>query len=257
MITQEKILVTGASSGIGYELTERLLKQKNIVIGLARNLEPLKPLLDNYENLHVVACDITDKTSVSKAKRELESITSHLDRIILNAGDCQYLDPHDMKWDAVYNMMNVNFFGQINCIDLCFDFLVKSEAPHIIYISSQAINAPFSRAEAYGASKAASDYFFNSLRIDLSPIGIDVSVIRPGFVTTPLTQLNDFSMPFKQTVSEAVTRILKGMEQRKLQFTFPKRLSLLLSVIRWFPKLWVKSSRPKTGSVQFASRETE
>jgi len=110
----------------------------------------------------------------------------------------------------------------------------------VVAIASQVTAAPFPRAEAYGASKAALQYFFNSLRIDLVGEGIDVSVINPGFVDTPLTQKNNFAMPFLMDVDDAARRIIKRLDARPRSCSFPKRLSLVLLLSRVFPGLWQK-----------------
>ena len=122
------------------------------------------------------------------------------------------------------------------------DLLRKSAAnrPHIVVVASQVTNAPFARAEAYGASKAALQYFFDSLRIDLAPENIDVSVVNPGFVDTPLTRKNDFDMPFLMDVDDAVQRIIKQLASRPRSYSFPKRLQALLLMSRLMPGTWQK-----------------
>jgi short-subunit dehydrogenase len=124
---------------------------------------------------------------------------------------------------------------------------------HIVCIASQATAAPFPRAEAYRASKTALQYLFASLRIDLAPENIDVTVVNPGFVDTPLTQKNDFSMPFLMDVDVAARRIVKRIEDRPRVYSFPFRLTLLLAVSKLLPSLWQKmmssqSSKSTTGS---------
>jgi short-subunit dehydrogenase len=107
-------------------------------------------------------------------------------------------------------------------------------------VASQVTNAPFAKAEAYGASKAALQYFFNSLRIDLAPENIDVSVVNPGFVDTPLTRKNDFDMPFLMDVDDAAQRIIKQLSSRPRSYSFPKRLQALLLTSRLMPGTWQK-----------------
>ena len=80
------------------------------------------------------------------------------------------------------------------------------------------------RAQAYGASKAAMRHFLQAFRLDIFAEGIDVSIVYPGFVDTRLTRANDFEMPFQLTKAQAVKRIIKGIEKRKNEIAFPKRL---------------------------------
>ena len=88
---------------------------------------------------------------------------------------------------------------------------------------------------AYGASKAAVSYFADSLRLDLADSGISVHLIEPGFVDTPLTQKNDFAMPFLVTVEQAAERIFNGLQAGKSRIRFPRRLSCMLKLLSVLP----------------------
>jgi len=112
-------------------------------------------------------------------------------------------------------------------------------------VASQATAAPFPRAEAYGASKAALQYFFDSLRLDLASENIDVCVVNPGFVDTPLTRRNDFDMPFLMDADKAAGLIVDKLQSRPRQFSFPLRLSLLLGLARLLPSAWQKLVAPQ------------
>jgi NAD(P)-dependent dehydrogenase (short-subunit alcohol dehydrogenase family) len=110
--------------------------------------------------------------------------------------------------------------------------------PHgsqLAFVSSLAHLFPFGRAEAYGASKAAVSYFADSLRADLAPTGIDVCLIEPGFVDTPLTRKNDFPMPFLLSAGEAAIRIADKLERRAWRIRFPQRLVWSLQLLRCLP----------------------
>jgi short-subunit dehydrogenase len=165
-----------------------------------------------------------------------------IDQVILNAGNCEYLEFPDPDWSAIRRVMEVNYFGTINCLQVALPLLRQSTVarPHIVAVASQVTNAPFAKAEAYGASKAALQYFFSSLCIDLAPENIDVSVVNPGFVDTPLTRKNDFDMPFLMDVDDAAQRIIKQIESRPRSYSFPKRLRALLLISRLMPGTWQK-----------------
>ena len=97
---------------------------------------------------------------------------------------------------------------------------------------------PLSRAEAYGASKAAVNYLLESLAIDLAIENIFVTIVNPGFVKTPLTNRNDFSMPFLITAKNASTIIIKGIAKRKVEICFPKKLTIPMKIFSFLPRLW-------------------
>ncbi len=99
----------------------------------------------------------------------------------------------------------------------------------------------FPRSEAYGASKAGMDYLANSLRLDLAKNDISVTLVHPGFIKTPLTDKNDFSMPFLLTSEEAAERIFNGVNAKSNYLHFPKRLTFLLKAFSFLPSsLWQK-----------------
>jgi len=94
-------------------------------------------------------------------------------------------------------------------------------APHLVGVASAVTYLPMPRAEAYGASKAGLRYLFESLRISLSPENIDVTVISPGFVDTPLTERNDFPMPLAWSADKAARHIFAKLDKRPLEIAFP------------------------------------
>ena len=236
------VWVTGATSGLGKGLTLALAEQGHKVIASARNLEGLKALEAISENIVSVDCDISHASQIESLTKRLSDISPQLDRIILNAGSCEYLDFPEPEWDAARRLMETNYLGTLNCLRAALPLLRRSSSPrpHIVTIASQVTAAPFPRAEAYGASKAALQYFFESLRIDLAPENIDVTVVNPGFVDTPLTRKNDFDMPFLMSVDEASQRILKNIETRPRSYSFPRRLSALLALSKIMPAVWQK-----------------
>lgn len=245
MITNETIWITGASSGIGYSTAKSLALNGNRIIASGRNRAALDKLAAESENIIPLICDLVLDSHESIAT-SLQDLTQKLDRIILSAGDCQYLDINSNDWSCTQRVMDINFYGTVRAIQAALPLLEKSPNGHIVGISSMASMAPFTQAEAYGASKAALNYFLSALRIDLKAKNIDVTDIMPGFIDTPLTQKNNFEMPFLLSPDEASKRILKAIEQRKFTDVFPKRLYFLFKVLTLFPKSWVKKNSPDT-----------
>jgi NAD(P)-dependent dehydrogenase (short-subunit alcohol dehydrogenase family) len=248
------VWVTGASSGLGRSIALQLANSGALVIASARNLQALQELAAENDNIRPLACDITDAAGFAALGERIAAISPYIDQAILNAGNCEYLDFPNPDWSAVKRVMEVNFFGSVNCVEFVLPLLRASgmERPHLVVVASQVTAAPFPRAEAYGASKAALQYFCDSLRIDLAPQKIDVSVVNPGFVDTPLTRRNDFEMPFLMDVDVAAGRIIAKLESRPRCYSFPKRLSLLLGLSRLAPALWQRAvaTRDKTNNDQ-------
>ncbi|HEY9041690.1 MAG TPA: SDR family NAD(P)-dependent oxidoreductase, partial [Rheinheimera sp.] len=129
----------------------------------------------------------------------------------------------------------INFHAVVSSTKYFLPLLQASLTPKLAIVSSMAHFFPFTKAQAYGASKAATSYFADSLRLDLAGSGISVHLIEPGFVDTPLTQKNDFAMPFLLPVQEAAKRVYNGLQQGKTRLRFPLRLSLLLKTLSMLP----------------------
>lgn len=249
MITNKRIWVTGASSGIGRSLAEELLNLGNTVVLSARTTESLKDLAKPYgDKALILPLDVTNKTSLEHAKTELTNQLGALDIAILNAGTCEYIDASDFDGDLFERVINVNLTGFARCVEISLPLLRNAKNAQLVGMSSTVAHAPLPRAEAYGASKAGVQYLMESLRADLSGEDIDVSVIYPGFVKTPLTDKNDFPMPMMVSVEESTRQIVKGISKRSKSIYYPFAFSVLIRLLGALP-IWLRnalSQRMKT-----------
>lgn len=228
------ILITGATSGIGLALFEHYVARGDKVIACGRDSTKLS-LLSN-KAYKTCLFDLNNPAAIENQLKEVGEI----DIVLLNAGDCRYIDDaknFDGKLFADIITTNLTSLGWL----LQFTLPQLINGGQLVLVSSSATILPFPRSEAYGASKAGMDYLANSLRLDLAEHNIDVTLVHPGFVKTPLTDKNDFNMPFLMTSNEAATRIITGVDKRKRYLHFPKRLTLLLKFISYLPSsLWQK-----------------
>jgi len=234
------ILITGATSGIGRQLAidyARVTTHK--VFALGRNQQELE-LLKQY-NITPLKADVTVVTELAEVVKQFTAVATHIDLLILNAGTCEYITASEFSHEPFTRVMNVNFFGVVHCLEYFLPLLRKSAQPHLVGVASMAYYLPFSRAEAYGASKAAVNYLFESLAIDLASENITVSVVNPGFVATPLTKRNDFAMPFLVTPDKASTIIRRGIAKRKAEVCFPKRLTIPMTILSLLPRTWLRA----------------
>jgi short-subunit dehydrogenase len=245
MISGEVVWITGASTGIGRELAIKLAAQGNTVLASARGQQDLLELAAANPGIIPIPFDVSNKSQLHSVAENIGTQVRYLDRVILNAGNCEYLDINNPDWEMMERVMAVNFFGVVNSLQIALPLLrLSARRAHIVGVASLASEVPFPRAEAYGSSKAAVEYFLNSLRVDLAHEHIDVTVIKPGFVKTPLTDKNDFDMPFLMSVDEAATRMIRAIGKRPTSFSFPRRLSFALKLGRWFPGLWNRLITP-------------
>lgn len=242
---RKRIWLTGASSGIGEGLARRLLADGHRVAISARSTDKLEALAQTAANgpgeALVVTLDLTDRDAICQAAVKIEESFGGLDMLLLNAGTCEYLDARDFEANLVQRVFATNFHAAIDVIESALPLLRVAvaeggERPQLAAVSSASAYLPLPRAEAYGASKAALSYFLESLRLDLDAQNIDVSIIHPGFVKTPLTERNDFPMPMQVTTGQAVEAILKGLAKHRLDIHFPKRFTLLVKLLGILPQ---------------------
>ncbi len=236
-LTNRTIWLTGASFGIGLELAERLLDKNNQLIVTARSETVLQKLKTDYpDQVTIIACDISDPSAADYLKAELANHVESLDTVILNAGICEYIDVTDFDMDLVDRVTQTNYLGFVRCVAAALPLLTGSRNnPHLVGVSSASAYHGLPRAEAYGTSKAAMRHFLQSLRLDVFPLGIDVSIVYPGFVDTRLTRANDFDMPFQMTTDQAVEQMIKGIEKRKKEISFPRRLIWPIRLLSMLP----------------------
>ena len=224
------LLITGASSGIGFEVAKRYANSGYKVYAGGRNEERLNELASTSRNIVPFTCDITNKNSIANIPVSFES----LDILLLNAGNCEYIDdPVNFDGDLFSRIITTNVIS----VGYCLDAWLKLVKPHgqLAITSSSASFVPLPRAEAYGASKAALSYLTKTLSIDLQPYNINVSLINPGFVQTQLTDKNTFSMPSIITAEKAAEYIVNGLIKRKSEINFPKRFTFSLKILSLFP----------------------
>ena len=224
------VLITGATSGIGEQLAVDYAAQGWSVIACGRNESKLAKLAE-HDNIDSLAFDMSDQAEITAAT---QTIDTRLDLVILNAGTCEYMDDIKQFDTALFRrIINSNVLGTADCIAA---FLPKiPRGGQIALMGSSAYFFPFSRAQAYGASKAAIAYLAQSLAVDLAKYEIAVSLISPGFVETPLTNKNDFEMPMKISVNQAASEIINGLARRKRHITTPKLFTFLLSLLGKLP----------------------
>lgn len=227
-------LITGASSGIGRELALHYAAEGWTVYAVARSKDKLDEL-SRLPGINAVELDLTDDSAIQVAAKQLHTEGVVLDLLLLNAGTCEYVDVDNLDLAAFDRTFAINFHAVVSSTKYFMPLLKASLAPKLAIVSSMAHFFPFTKAQAYGASKAATSYFADSLRLDLAGSGISVHLIEPGFVDTPLTRKNDFAMPFLLPVQEAAKRIYNGLQQGKTRLRFPLRLSVLLKTLSLLP----------------------
>jgi NAD(P)-dependent dehydrogenase (short-subunit alcohol dehydrogenase family) len=234
-VMQKSCLITGASSGLGRALALQYAAQGWHVLAVARSADKLNELALLSPLIRPLALDLTDTAAVADSCDKIRQLLPGLDLLILNAGSCEYVDVSEFDLAAFDRTFALNFHAVVACVKYWLPLLRLSKQPQLAIVSSLAWLFPFTKAQAYGASKAAISYFTDSLRLDLHGSGVRVSLIEPGFVDTPLTQKNEFPMPFLLPVDTAAARVYQAIVAGKLRYRFPTRLALTLELLNWLP----------------------
>jgi len=248
----KRIWLTGASSGIGAALAHILLSQGHCVAVSARNAQALERLKTTFaQQVLLLPGDLTDPAQVRAMGEHIEQAWGHLDQVILNAGTCEYVDASRFEADMIERVMRTNVFSAAYCVEAALPLLRKARRPHLVAVCSSVTYLPLPRSEAYGASKAAMRYLFQSLRLDVAHEGIDVTLVSPGFVDTPLTRQNDFPMPMRWPVDKAAAYIAGRLEKRPLEIAFPGPFIAALRLLAALPQrlqwaLGKRLARPAT-----------
>lgn len=241
------VWITGASSGLGKALAEQLAQSGNFVIATARSQTALASLAAQYPGkIKTLPLDLNRDLNLKEAANQLREITDYLDLVICAAGICEYEDNLSFNPEIYGRTLDINFLGVVRTLNIALPFLKNAQIkPQFAAISSLSTCIGFPRAEAYGASKAALNYFMKSLRADLSHIALDLSLIRPGFISTPLVKQNDFPMPGLMTPEQASSYIIDKLQKRRFAIDFPRRLSWPLITLSLMSIVWYKWITPK------------
>jgi len=232
------VLVTGASSGIGRELSRLLAAEKVNLAVLARREDELKKLADELKDsgspVLPVKCDVSRKEEIREAGRRIKERFGTPDVLVLNAGLAYHggVEPFDVE--AGRKIFEVNVFGVVDFIGEFLPDFKQRRSGMIVGVSSLADNRGFPRNGFYSASKASVTFIFDALRVELKKHKIKVMTVKPGFVRTPMTADNKIEMPFIVTAEKAAAKILRGIkkENKIIRFPFPMWVgSMIIKVL--------------------------
>ena len=225
-------MITGASSGIGRALALELARRGARLGLVARRASVLDEIVDEVgtqgTKAMALAADVRDAPALRAAADRLRAEFGRIDLLIANAGIGTTADAAEMQPDDIASVININVLGAANSVAAVAPEMVAQGSGQLVVISSLAAYRGLPKSAAYCASKAAVSAFFESVRLDLQPRGIAVTIIHPGFIKTPLTAGRHADMPFLMELDDAVKLIVRAIEKKKKSYAFPWQLASIV-----------------------------
>lgn len=241
MLQDKVILITGASGGIGEELAKQLASEGCSLALIARRYEKLSLLESELRGrgkakaVKAFKCDVSQHADVRNAVKEILKEFGKIDIAILNAGVSLKQNGNELNSEIAKKTLDINVLGMVYFFEELIPGFMEEKQGIIAGVSSLADSRGFPIAGFYSASKAAATIFLESQRIRLKKFGIKVLTVKPGFVKTPMTDKNNFPMPFMIGVEKAAEIIIRGIRKEKSIIQFPWQTVLGVRILKIIP----------------------
>jgi short-subunit dehydrogenase len=231
-----RILITGASSGIGEELARAYAKTDNELILLARRETRLKNLADellpHVKSVEIVVVDVTQFDTLQEKIKRIGAV----DMVILNAGISIGHSGEITPFKDFKNLYDVNLLANHAILEILLPHFKAQKSGKIVFISSLASLISMPSSKAYSSSKRALNAYAEGIRYKYKKDGIKVINILPGFIKSELTDKNSFHMPFLLSTKNGAKKIYKAIEKEKRFYAFPLRFYLIISFLNLLPQ---------------------
>ena len=230
------IWITGGSTGIGKALALKFARKGWKVAISARRENLLKEIEENNRNIVSFPLNVTNKENCISIFQDIVNKLGNVDICVFSTGTWNPKKEKEIDVEQIEDVMKVNFFGTLNCIKSVEKYFKEKGNGQISIVSSIAGYRGLPNSTGYGPSKSALNNLAESLYFDFKRYGVRISIISPGFIKTPMTDKNDFKMPFLKTVDYAADKIYEGLiNSKKFEIDFPKQLTLILKIFKIMP----------------------
>ena len=230
-----KILITGASSGLGAELARQYASLENELILLARREEKLyalrKELFEKCKSIEIIVADVTD---FKLLQAKIDTIGA-VDLVILNAGISLGHSLTIASIEEMKNLYDVNVLSNHAILEVLLPKLLQQSSGQIVFVSSLASLFSMPSSKVYSSSKRALNAYAEGIRYKYKNYGIDVTLLLPGFIKSELTDKNEFNMPFFLQTQEGVKKMKKAIDAKKRFYAFPFRFYLIIRLLNLLP----------------------
>ena len=232
---KKRIWITGASSGIGKALAKKFASEGWKVAISARRKEILNEIAD-IENISSFPLDVTDKQETENVFNKILKELGGIDICVFCSAVYNRKTEKEINIEQIKKTIDVNFLGSVNCVKSVEAYFKNKKAGQISIVSSIASYRGLPNSSGYGPSKAALTNFAESIYFDFKKFNVKIKLISPGFIKTPMTDKNEFRMPFIKPVEFAADKIYNGiLKSSAFEIHFPKELTLILKFLRILP----------------------
>ena len=230
-----RVWIIGASSGMGRALAQRFANAGVEVIASARSEDKLQALAHEAQGITPLPLDVLEPDAVKRAVQDMAHGGSLPDLTLVCSAIYEPGGIDALTHEAASKHMAVNYLGAVAVIEALYPHLKTRGAGAVAIVASLTAYCGLPMASLYGPTKAALASLCETLSPEFERDGLGLRLINPGFVNTPLTAKNSFSMPFIMEPEEAADRILKGLGKGGFEIAFPMRLALILRFMRLLP----------------------
>jgi short-subunit dehydrogenase len=236
MEEKKVIWITGASSGIGKSVALKFAKEGWIVAASARRKKLLEQLQSVNENIYSFPLDVTDKYECKNVFNNILKEFNKIEICLFCTGIHDPLSEKKFNLDKIRKIIEVNFFGIMNTVDSIYEYFKGKKSGQISIVSSVAGYRGLPGAAAYCSSKSALISFAESLHFEMKRFNVRVSIINPGFIKTPMTDENNYTMPMIKSPEYAANQIYKGLvKSNDFEIHFPKKFTFLMKILKILP----------------------
>ena len=236
---QDRVWITGASSGLGRALALKMAAEGWRVAASARShdqLQAVAALASAFPGgIEAYPLDVTDRAAVQDTVARILDDLGPPDVVVLNAGTHKPTPVAKLAAEDFRLLVELNLMGTVHCLEAILPPLRRRRSGRIAIVASLAGYVGLPLAGAYGMTKAGLISLAEALEPELRAEGIALQVVNPGFVRTPLTDRNPFQMPFLMEVEAAAEAFYRGLQSGSFEIVFPRRLAYLLKLLRVLP----------------------
>ncbi|MBD1164908.1 SDR family NAD(P)-dependent oxidoreductase [Pelagibacterales bacterium SAG-MED13] len=235
-MNKKTIWITGGSTGIGKALAIKFAnKGWNVAIS-ARRENLLQEIADKHENISSFPLDVTNKEKCKEVFNDIQNKFENIDICFFSTGTWNPKKEKDIDIEQIEDVFRINFFGTLNSIKSVEKYFKNKKSGTITIVSSIAGYRGLPNSTGYGPSKSALNNLAESLYFDFKKSNVRICLVSPGFIKTPMTDKNDFKMPFLKTTEYAAEKIYDGLINNKdFEIHFPKSLTLILKILSFLP----------------------